>query len=492
MNYASLEFLFFAFLLLIIYYLLPKKYGWIILLIGSVIFYYLFSFKYIVFIILSTFITYIFSILIDKHKKNKFLILVPLLINLLLLIVLKYNMFIPFFNISIKIFKFDISLDKLIMPIGISYYTLDMIGYITDIYRKKYPSERNYFKLLLYFMYFPKIVVGPFCRYNKISTGLFNPVEFNYEKFNKSLLLIGYGFIKKLIIADRLGIFVDIIFVNNYSGILLILAIIFFTIQLYTDFSGCIDIVRGISELFGIELPKNFQRPFLSKTIQEFWQRWHITLGEWLKEYVFFPISLSKINMKLNAKLRNWKQKHLSKFIMIAFPSFFVWLSTGLWHGISVKFIAYGLYYYLLMMLGVLLKPILNKIVIIFKVDVKSKLFIFFQILRTILIVCFGMFIFRCESFNQMSILLSRLFTKSSIDILSLGISLKDLLLAIGTFIIVMILEIISERKKIDFTEKINNQNISIRLGIYLIIIISIIVYGNLGGTNNGFIYENF
>ena len=292
------------------------------------------------------------------------------------------------------------------MPIGISYYTLEMISYLTDIYRKKVCSEKNYFKLLTFFTYFPKLIEGPISKYSVYKEKMFNKITFDYEKFKNAWVLIGYGFIKKLIVADRLGIFVDNVFSNNYTGIIGILGITFYTIQIYCDFSGCINIVSGVSELFGIELPINFNRPFFSKSIEEFWRRWHITLGEWLKEYIFYPISLSKMNMKVNKMVRKIKFKHISKFIMIAFPLFFVWLTNGIWHGASIKYVLYGLYYYVLMMLGVLLKPVFDYIIKIFKINTKVWSFKLFRILRTIIIVCIGMLLFRSETIEQFTIIL--------------------------------------------------------------------------------------
>ena len=492
MSYVSLKFLLFVVVLLILYYLFPKKYRYLILLIGSLYFYFLFSNQYIIYILLSTLSIYIGNILIDKYpNKKKLILIITILLNIGVLLTLKYNNFISsLINPIINIFNVSIPYKKFIMPIGISYYTLDMISYITDRYHKKIPKENNILKLLLYFTYFPKIVEGPFLRYDKMQKELFNEEKFNYDNFKNSWLLISYGFIKKLIIADRIGEFADRVFTDNYGGIILVTGILLYTIQLYMDFSGCINIITGISQLFNVKLPNNFNRPFFSKSIQEFWRRWHITLGEWLKEYIFYPISLSKINMKLNLKIRNWKNKHLKNFILIAFPLFFVWFINGMWHGASLKFIVYGLYYYTLMMLGVLLKPLFDKI----KINKNTKTYHLFEIIRTIIIVCFGMFIFRCDSFNQIGLLLSKLFQRENIDFFSLGLDLKNLILSVIFILIIFIIELITEYKKINIIELINKQKLPIRWTIYIVIIFAILIFGKYGRGYNAksFIYGGF
>ena len=305
MSYASIEFLLFVLVLVLIYYIFPKKHRYIVLLIGSLIFYYLFSGKYIIFILLSSVITYFSGKLIEKYNdKRKLVLTLSILLNLSFLLVLKYN---NFFGDIFRVVGINIPYKKFILPIGISYYTLETISYLTDIYRKRMKAETNYLKVLLFLVYFPQIVEGPIANYSRLSKTLFNTEKFNYDNFVSSFVLIGWGFIKKLVIADRAGIFVSKVFENNYGGILLIVGILLYTLQIYADFSGCIDIVSGVSELFGVKLDENFKRPFFSKSIQEFWRRWHITLGTWLKEYIFYPISLSKLNMKLNLKLRKIK-----------------------------------------------------------------------------------------------------------------------------------------------------------------------------------------
>jgi alginate O-acetyltransferase complex protein AlgI len=488
MSYASIEFLLFVLVLVLIYYIFPKKHRYIVLLIGSLIFYYLFSGKYIIFILLSSVITYFSGKLIEKYNdKRKLILTLSILLNLSFLLVLKYN---NFFGDIFRVVGINIPYKKFILPIGISYYTLETISYLTDIYRKRMKAETNYLKVLLFLVYFPQIVEGPIANYSRLSKTLFNTEKFNYDNFVSSFVLIGWGFIKKLVIADRAGIFVSKVFENNYGGILLIVGILLYTLQIYADFSGCIDIVSGVSELFGVKLDENFKRPFFSKSIQEFWRRWHITLGTWLKEYIFYPISLSKLNMKLNLKLRKMKSKYISRFIITAFPLFFVWFFNGMWHGASFKYVVYGLYYYVLMMIGILLEPVFKKIISIFKINTEVWSYKFFQAVRTILIVCFGMFLFRVDSFKQMGLMIH---SKATASLFSLGLKKLDFaLLMVG--ILVMLVVGVMQEFNINIRKELQKQNLLFKWLIYYIMIFSIIIFGIYGKGYDAasFIYGGF
>ena len=492
MGYASIKFLFFVLAVVLIYYIFPKKYRYFVLLFASIYFYFLLSKQYIIFIIINSIITFLSANLINKYSsRKKTILLCSIFLNLLCLLLLKYNNFLAgIVNPFLDIIGFEIPYYKFVLPIGISYYTLESIGYLTDIYRKKNNPQNNYFKLLLYLIYFPKIVEGPISNYKKLSCTLYNENKFSYDNFISGFVLIGWGFLKKLVIADRAAILVNEVFKSGYGGFALVTAIALYTLQIYADFSGCIDIISGTSELFGVKLEQNFRRPFFSKSIQEFWRRWHITLGNWLKEYVFFPVSFSKLNMKVNKKLKKIKSKHLSKFLITAFPLLFVWLSNGLWHGASWKYIVYGMYYYLLMMLGLLLKPVLDKLIIILKIKTDVWSFKLFQATRTILIVCFGMFIFRCDKLSDVTRLLN---SNLEIPITKLGLKSSDFaILLIG--LVVMIVISTMQELNIDVRKKLQDQNLLFRWIIYYILIFTIIIFGIYGPGYNAqsFIYGGF
>lgn len=495
MSYATLEFLALVLLIFILYYICPKRFRYVILLLGSIYFYFCCSKILILYILFSTLLVYIFSRVLNKYKKKSLLCIFTLFI-LSGLLIFKYNNFIvSLINPLLNLFEFNIPYKNFIMPIGISYFTLDMIAYLVDIYHNKFSCEKNYSKLLLFFIYFPKIVEGPFCKYDYMYKQLFNKEKFNYDNFKSAWVLIGWGLFKKLVIADRAGLLVDTVFKGNYNGFPIVLAIILYTIQIYADFSGCIDIISGVSELYNVKLPTNFKRPFFSKTIQEFWQRWHITLGNWLKEYIFYPISLSKMNMKLNLKLRKIKNKSLSKFIMVAFPLFFVWFINGIWHGPSFKFILYGLYYYILMMIGVIFKPVFDKINCKLHIKQKAWYYQLFQILRTLGIVCIGLFLFRCDSTDQFITMFKNIFTFKNLHLVfKLGLGKMDCLILFVSFMILFIVELITEFGNKDLRSILNNKNFIIRWIVYLLLIFSIVLFGiyGKGYEAKSFIYGGF
>lgn len=494
MSYASLKFLLYVIAVMIIYYIFPKKYRWTVLLASSLIFFYIFSGMLMLYAIGTTAITYIAARLIEKNKNRKLVYGISIVLVLGFLLVLKYDNFLSsLINPIIGFADISIPYKKFLLPVGISYYTLEMIAYLTDIYRKKYEAEKNIFKLMTFFTFFPKIVEGPFSRYDKLSKTLFAENKFDYDNFRKAFVLIGYGFFKKLVIADRAGIFVNNFFDDKYNGTITIMAMILYTLQIYCDFSGSIDIITGVAELYGVKLDQNFRRPFFSKSIQEFWRRWHITLGEWLRDYIFYPISLSKMNMKLNLKLRNFKFKHISKFIIIAFPLFFVWFANGLWHGASLKYVVYGFYYYIIMMLGVLFKPLFDKLIQTLKINTNTFSYNFFLTIRTIIIVCFGMLMFRSDTISQFLGLVKSIPNITTVDIYSLGLNGGDfVILFIGMLVLFGVG--LANEFGINIREKLEEQNLVFRWLVYLIIIFAILIYGIYGRGYNAssFIYGGF
>lgn len=324
----------------LLYTVFPKKYKWIVLLSASYLYYILASRVWmIIFILLTTISIYIGAIWLDKINdifvsvkksldrqqrkelkekilwQKKCVVVFILFINLGLLIFLKYsNFLISLLNISIlEQFQISIPLIKLFLPLGISFYTLQAISYIVDVYRGKYHADECLSRVALYLAFFPTIVEGPITRYNEVAYQLYEGHSFDYKNFTFGLQLILWGMFKKIVIADRANMLVNYVFDDylKFSGLSVVIAIIFYTIQLYTEFSGCMDIVRGSAQLFSIRLPDNFRQPFFAKSINEFWQRWHITLGSWLRDYVFYSVSLS-------APFKRWSQfvkKHGNEYV---------------------------------------------------------------------------------------------------------------------------------------------------------------------------------
>lgn len=518
MSILSFSFLAFVLILLVVYYLIPQKYRWTILLIGSLVYYYLSSGKLIIFIILSTIIIYLIGLVLNKYnekisdlkesslkddekkllkekytKYKKRFILLGVLLNISGIVFTKYLGFvIENINnlLNITPLNFNIPIFKILVPLGISYYTLEAISYIVDIYRGKYAASKNIFKVALYLLYFPKIIEGPISRFNELSKEFYENNKLDFSKIIIGLDLVIYGLFKKMVIADRAGIYVNQVFGSTTGGLTTIVAMILYTVQIYAEFSGCIDIIRGVSMLFGIKLPLNFKRPFFSKSIQEFWTRWHISLGAWIKEYVFFPVSLSKMNTKVCMFCKQKLTPYLYKFIATAFPLLFVWLVNGIWHGASYKYIAYGMYYYVVMMLGLLTKPCTDWLTK--KLKLSGALLKTIQILRTIILVIIGMTLFRANTITEFISMLGSIFHKGS-GILDYGLVRIDFIILIICNLLILIVGILEEKKIINIEEGFT-KNPLIRSCIYTLLLCVIIIFGIYGEgyDASNFIYGAF
>ena len=529
MTYTSFVFIIFLAASCLIYYLVPKKAQWVVLLAASLVFY-IISCKELALVMAASALTVYGGALgiqrladsfkqkregLDKvqrkelkaqiNKKKKALLSVVVVLNIATLALLKYcNFFGSIINWAAGIFKAGqvIPAVSIILPLGISYYTLMAVSYIVDVYRGKIEAERNYFRLLLFVCYFPHIMEGPFDRYDKLNEQFRQPHFLDLELIRSGAVLLMWGLFKKLVIADRAGLIAAGIFDNadSLSGTSVIIAMLAYTLQIYADFSGCIEIVSGASELFGIKIAENFRQPFLSRSINEFWRRWHITLGLWLKEYVFYPVSLSSGFKRVNTFVsKHIKSQHLVKLLPAAYALLFVWLCNGIWHGAGGKYIFYGLYYYALMMLGELAKPVTDRLISAFKINTDSKLYHFWQGVRTFVIVNFGMLIFRSTTVQESTHLFCRMF--SSVNLFELftddftieHISNKDYLLLALCVVLLAVIGILKE-KGTDIRTAIFSKPIVIRWALYLALIFATIIFGMYGGDfgNAAMIYGEF
>ena len=527
MELTSLYFIAFVFLSCLVYYLIPKKVQWCVLLVSSMAFFVMSSGLLTVYMLASTLIIYLGALWINKKseafeaqkksmekaerkaakkqlKKAQKLRLAAIIAAVLgILVALKYcnlgveiaNFFNGIFHTGVEFGKFSI-----VLPLGISYYSLMAVSYVTDVYRGIVKAEKNPLRVLLFVSYFPHIVEGPFDRYKDLSVQFNVPHKFDYDSFCKGLILVLYGFFKKLVIADRLGITVSEIFNNasNYSGSAIVIATVMYTIQLYCDFSGCIDIVSGVSELFGIKVAENFRQPFFSKSINEFWRRWHITLGLWLKEYVYYPVILSG-HFKAVDKFakKHLKSNHLINVIPAAYALFFVWFSNGLWHGASMKYILYGLYYYLLMMLGELCKPLFEKMKAKLHIKDGNKPFAAFQTLRTFVIVNIGMLLFRSATMGEFISFLKQSISSINYffgakEVLSVS---KEVVFALVGVVVILIVSIIKEKYlDLSFRDILYKKPFVLRYIMILFLITYILTFGIYGPgyDSTAFVYAQF
>ena len=359
-----------------------KQYQNTILLISSYIFYAWWDYRFLSLIIISTISDYFISLLID-NPNNKFykksLLILSLIINLGILIVFKYYDFfiIEFFNLF-NLEKTSIKLLNLILPVGISFYTFQTISYTIDVYNKKILAHKNFVEFSIFVNYFPQLVAGPIESAKNLIPQISKLKVFNYSQQIQGFRLILYGLFKKIVVADSLAPFVNNIFNNyeNLNGGTLALGVFYFTFQIYCDFSGYSDIAIGVSKTFGIELMSNFKFPYFSKNISEFWNRWHISLSSWFKNYVYFPLGGSKKNLR-----------HSIVNVLIVF------ILSGLWHGANLTFLVWGLIHGLLYIPFFILKKTKKEIRILKYDSIK--------ILLTFILINFTWIFFRSENLTM-------------------------------------------------------------------------------------------
>lgn len=519
MSFISIEYIVFLAVVVAVYYIVPKKFKAISLLLASYAFYYMSSSYLTVFIAISTLSIYLGALCIrrldkkykikaetlDKQEKKelknknktikKVILLLIIIINFGILAVFKYSGFaIRNLNHLIIIFgKTKLAIPNFILPLGISYYTLMAVSYIVDVYRGKYEAEKNIVKVALYLSFFPQVIEGPIAKFDETSQKLYEHHKFDINNIINGLYLIIIGMFKKLVIADRAGIYVNNIFGTETTGLLMFFGGIMYTLQIYAEFSGCMDIVLGSAKMLGIALPENFKRPFFSRSIQEFWRRWHITLGAWIKEYIFYPVSLSKMNLNVGNFFRKHLPKSMAKFLVVAFPLLFVWLYNGIWHGASWKYIAYGMYYYVLILIGILLQPALEKLRKKLKINTEKIWFKIYEMVRTTFFVVIGMMMFRSHSFKTFVESFLNIFKGSNASIWDFGLGSLDYII-LGIYVIVLIFVGMYQEKKKVFFELLNRKHVLLRYAFYMVVLLFIAIFGiyGKGYDTSSFIYGQF
>lgn len=492
--------LIFGSIVYLIYMVFVKKYRYLILLIASLGMTFFVSRFMTLMMLLSALIVYLFALFIGQRnqklkaqketlsktdykelkrkvqKVNKRLLILGIILNLGLLIGFKYiNFFDSIFNQVLKWFHadFQIPIFKILLPLGISYYTLSNTGYLIDVYRNKYQASKNYIDVLLFTCYFPCLLEGPISHYDQLLPQLKEPHRFNINHAKKGFLIILFGLFKKIVIADRFALFVTNIFNLNVKGPMLILGILCFTIQLYCEFSGIIDMVRGFSLMYSIQLEKNFEQPFFSASVSEFWRRWHISLGAWFRDYVFYPVSMSKPVMALRRKLNGKVSTFLETFFPSCIVLFVIWSLTGLWHGASVKYLVYGLYYYLIMVIELIIDHFISH-------ETNQKLGVkISRIFLTLFFVNIGMILFRCPTLTDFFHYLANIFKSSNVAFRTV-FEIKEFIIGIIMVIGLFIFEGLQYRK-INLYQKYLSSPIALRYFICIGLCFTIIIFGVYG-----------
>lgn len=485
MNISSFIFFLFVFASLICYYLLPKKLSYISLLCFSLFFLFYNSLSVLNIVSVSSIflISYVSGLLIDKFKdKSKSICVIGVILILLILGYLKYaNFFITLVN---NIFRLNFNLLNNESPLGVSYFSLIMIGYIVDIYWCTNGAEKNPLKVLLFMIYYPILTSGPFIKYSEIKDNLFTKNSFKFDNIINGFLRVLWGLFKVLIISTRISIFVTFVYSNlgSMNGLYIILAILAYTFELYTNFSGSIDIVIGVSHMFGISLPENFDNPFASETITEFWRVWHITLGNWLRNYIFYPLLKSDMIQNLNKVCKDKfgkKGKKIPTFLCM----FVLWFLIGFWHGGSFKFIlASGILQFIFIMVEDLF-GLVNK--------TDKKYIRVLRVIRTFILFSLSMVFFRAASVSEGIEVFKNLFNTSSLNLIKdLGLSIFDVVVIIISLVALLIFD----NKKEKIKEYIGNKSFEFRIAIALAAVLTILLFGVYGFGFNAseFIYGNF
>lgn len=498
-----------------VYQIAPKRFRPFVLLLFSYVFFFSISKLLIVYLFVSTVAIYLVGLWINSIKekeksalsnvgkeekklikksfarKKNLVLFLGIAIQLVMLAATKYLTF--FGNVLNDVFNLSVGLKKLAAPIGISFYTLQAISYMVDVANNKIEADKNIFRVALYMSFFPQIMEGPIARYDQTAKDLFKGEPIGYKSACFGYQRVILGFTKKKVIADRLNSSVVLLFNNyaNYDGGMLLLAVIMYTLQLYMDFSGIMDIVIGTGEIFNVTLPENFKQPFFARNISDFWARWHISLGAWFKDYIFYPISLSKFSRKITGSLRKKIGNHFGPLVAGSIALMAVWFCNGLWHGAGYNYLFFGLYHFTFILLGNIFAPLFNKFYEVSKIDRENKVLRVFQSIRTTIIVLFGELFFEASSVGAGFYILKQIFTNFSFDFITKGLALslkmdiQDYIIIIITTIIVFVISYLKE-KGVNIREKVASMPISYRWTLYYILIMYVMIFGAYGVPYEG------
>lgn len=520
-GFTSLYFAIFLVGSILIYWLFPKKIRFYTLLVFSLAFYAMISWKSIFFLLSSIILNFFIALLIDRNKKKseqylldnkdtldkevkkaykaknkrirKTFLIIGIVANVTVLFLMKYlNFMIGNVNSLIHLFNpdFSFSFNRWILPLGISFFTFQAISYIVDVYWNKYEAETNIFKFATFMSYFPKIMQGPIIRYGEMKEQFFSEKTFEYVRFTNGAKRMAYGYLKKMVVADTLAVFVTYAFAHDnlvsfetLSGLETFFAVIFYFLQDYCDFSGYMDIAIGVSEMHAITLPENFARPYFAVAIDEYWRRWHITLGTWFKDYVYYPLSISKFSLFLGKKGKkafgSWGMK-----IPAIFGLILVWFLTGLWHGASWNYVLWGLYYGAIIIFSICMEPLFNLFYNKTKISRSNVGIRIFRHVRTLFLLAIGRIIFMTSSLSDAWIIFTKMFRFDQYSLSNLNNQLGyiSVITAIAGFIPVLVIDIIQERNpSIPFLNKYNKMHIVLRWSLIIVMVLFIIWFGYYG-----------
>lgn len=495
MSFVSLKFFAIVILTVALYYICPQKYRWYVLLLSSCCFYAAAAGK-IAFLtaVLTVLVTYFAGNQIEKSaedlKKKKLRLACGVIAVLGLLVVFKLKN------------HFAADIKWIIVPLGVSYYSFSLVGYLADIYFKKSKPEPNILKLTLYALYFPKIMQGPISKFREIGPRLTEGHKFDYQRFCFGLQLILWGYFKKLVIADRAVLLTQTVFgkFSSYKsgGAILIIVTVVAAIRFYCDFSGYMDIVIGISQLMGIELDENFRQPFFSKSAAEFWRRWHITLGAWFKDYVYMPLAINPRVIRLSKWVRSRFGKRAGKSVLTVVPLAVVWLLTGLWHGTGINYILWGMYWGTIIILSNVFAPEIRAAAKFLRIDTEARDWQVFQMVRTFSLFTGGLLLSTFVGYRNIKRYAGIILKQFGLcnlwngEIYKLGLDKTNLTVLTGAIAILWIAEILQQKGSV--REMVAGLHPVTRWFFYALGIFTVIFFGIYGAgySTTGFAYTYF
>lgn len=509
--FVSYQFIIFLLILLILYYTIPKKVQWILLLAANFIFYAYADIRYPVFIIVTAAVIYFAAVTMEYcvnkgignvKKRSKIIMLTALLIVLGILVCVKYtNFIIRNFNFLLKETGHGkISFVNFIVPLGISFYTFQGISYLLDVYWGKCKAQRNFLKFLLFISFFPQLIQGPISRYNDISKSLYEKHVFNIRQISYGVERILWGYFKKVVIADRIGTAVVALSESPdyYTGVYVMLGMVFYAIQLYADFTGGIDITIGIAQTLGVHLKENFIRPYFSKNTAEYWRRWHISMGTWFRDYVFYPCGTSRAVRKIKSFFKKRFGANAARRVTVYIATITVWLATGIWHGAEWHFVAWGLGNGIILLISEECVPLYRKFHKRFPKLAGNALYNVFQILRTcFLMSCLRMF----DTYGSVRVAIKQfihMFTQfgsstlSGKELIELGLSFGDYIVILSGVIIMLAVSILGRTGSV--REKISKKPYIIRYLVFVGLFFMVLLFGAYGQGYDvsQFIYNQF
>ena len=498
-----------------VYLLSKKECHNAILLVASLIFYAWGEPRFLAIMLLSIIVNWAGAILIDKFnpatdtddnqdKKNhsqlisKLILISVICINLANLVYFKYfNFLIDNFN---TLFHGNIDFIKITLPLGISFYTFQATGYLVDVYWENIKAEKSYPRFLLFVSFFPQMTQGPISDFEQLSGELFAEHDLLYDNYSRGFQRMLWGFMKKLLLADLIQPYVTDVFANysQYTGLTVLLGAFMYSVQIYADFSGYMDIMCGMCEMFGIHLAENFERPYFSKSVAEYWRRWHITLGAWFKRYIYYPAAMSNWSRKIAWASRDRFGKFFSDTLPATIALVIVWFCTGLWHGASWAYIAWGLVNGFFIILSLWLE----KLYIIWKkalhINESKWAWRAFQTIRTFILVTFIKVLPEVGSLSDGWGLWMRIFTEHSIPhgIHELLPALaengnKNFCIILAMILLQFIFSLLQRKKPV--RDYFTGIPVPVRVTVMACCVIVLIVFGiPASATRGGFMYAQF